>query len=151
MEIFLKQGIEITPIDADISGNVRDKNFIGIIVPDKLDRFFHVKIAAFQCRGIGKRDFAGEDREKLVQAAFEKILVGGVIRIVLLHLEQKRLQFTGKVALVDRVLLGKTEFLYLRGSFFAVKTDPEIGPGIIRIGFIAGADIWHQEKALSGG
>ena len=107
MEIFLKQGIEITPIDADISGNVRDKNFIGIIVPDKLDRFFHVKIAAFQCRGIGKRDFAGEDREKLVQAAFEKILVGGVIRIMLLHLEQKRLQFTGKAALIDRVLFRK--------------------------------------------
>ena len=69
---------------------------------------------------------------------------------MLLHLKQKGLQFTGKVALVDRVLLGKTEFLYIRGSFFAVKTDPEICPGIIRIGFIVGADIWHQEKALSG-
>lgn len=31
-------------------------------------------------------------------------------------------------------------------QLFAVKTDPEIGPGIIRIGFIVGADIWHQEK-----
>ena len=70
---------------------------------------------------------------------------------VLLHLKQEGLQFTGKTALVDRVLLGKTEFLYIRGSFFAVKTDPEICPGIIRIGFIVGADIWHQEKALSGG
>ena len=70
---------------------------------------------------------------------------------MLLHLKQEGLQFTGKVALVDRVLLGKTEFLYIRGSFFAVKTDPEICPGIIRIGFIVGADIWHQEKALSGG
>ncbi len=36
-------------------------------------------------------------------------------------------------------------------GFFAVKTDPEICPGIIRIGFVVGADIWHQEKALSGG
>lgn len=58
---------------------------------------------------------------------------------MLLHLKQEGLQFTGKTALVDRVLLGKTEFLYIRGSFFTVKTDPEIGPGIIRIGFIVGA------------
>ena len=61
MEIFLKQGIKVTPVDADISGNIRDKDFIGIIISDKLNGFFHVKIAALPCRRIGKRDFAGKN------------------------------------------------------------------------------------------
>lgn len=61
MEIFLKQGIKVTPVDAYISGNIRDKNFIGIIISDKLNSFFHVKIAALPCRRIGKRDFAGKN------------------------------------------------------------------------------------------
>lgn len=61
MEIFLKQSIEITPVDADISGNIRDKNFIRIIISDKLDGLFHVKIATLPCKRVGKRDFAGKN------------------------------------------------------------------------------------------
>ena len=68
-----------------------------------------------------------------------------------LHLEQKRLQFTGKAALIDRVIFRKTEFLHIRSGLFSVKSDPEIRPGILRVGFIVGADIRHQEKALTGG
>ena len=64
MEIFLKQGIKVTPVDAYISGNIRDKNFIGIIISDKLNGFFHVKIADLPCRRIGSVISRGKNYEK---------------------------------------------------------------------------------------
>ncbi len=47
----MKQGIKVTSVDADISGNIRDKDFIGIIISDKLNGFFHVKIATLRAKG----------------------------------------------------------------------------------------------------
>lgn len=148
--MFFEKSVKMTAADVEIIGNICHCDILERTFFNVIYCLGNIKIIVGFSGCVGGMEFFLQHGNDPVETALDISFVSGSEPGAGHHFQDRFLVGANRGKLLDWLLDGEVAVSGKCGSLFAVKTDPDISPGICRLCFIKCADLRWDEKTLAG-
>lgn len=145
----MKQGVQVTAVDTHIIGDIINADGITVVVLNELYGSADIEASILSARRRNYIEILRKNTEEGVQQALAHELMNGRVGVLRKHRFNGFQQPRTLAAAVRKPAASKPQRGEIIGSVYPVKSDPNVGPGLLTIGLIEGLYAGFNQKTLT--